>query len=149
MSGVIVASADQILAGTSDRAVRRQALLWKIEAVPALREALFQPDPMTAVADAWVLTFQMTDYFDTGLGGKALGDARPLALTTAQRLEAEMARVAASLTVSGNVAGVREYARKWAADHRSHPSPGASPPWPSSRTGNGPARSRPLTRWAT
>jgi hypothetical protein len=117
MAGVIVAAADEILAGTSDGAVRRQALLWKIEAVPALREALFQPDPIMAVADTWVLTFQMTDYFDTGPGGKALGEARPLAVTTAQRLEAELARVAASLTVSGNVSGVRDYARKWAADH--------------------------------
>jgi len=72
MSGVIVASADQILAGTSDPTIRREALRWKIDAVPALREALFQPNPMTAVGDAWVLTFQMTDYFEQGPGAKAL-----------------------------------------------------------------------------
>jgi len=117
MSGVIVASADEILAHTSDRTARRQALLWKIEGVPALREALFQPDPMTAVADTWVLTFQMIDYFETGPGGQALGEARPIAVTTSQQLEAAVARVAASLTISGNVADARAYARKWAADH--------------------------------
>ena len=117
MSSVIVASADQILAGTSDPAIRREALRWKIEAVPALREALFQPNPMTAVGDTWVLAFQMTDYFEQGPGAKALGPARGIAVTTSQRLEAEMARVAASLTVSGDVSGTREFVRKWAADH--------------------------------
>ena len=117
MSGVIVASANQILAGTSDPAIRREALRWKIEAVPALREALFQPNPMTALGDAWVLTFQMTDYFESGPGAKALGEARAIAVTASQRLEAEMARVAASVTVSGDVSRTREYVRKWAADH--------------------------------
>src|SRR5262245_21933683 len=53
LSGVIVASADQIIAGTTNDAVRRQALLWKIEAVPALRAALFQPNPKVAIFDAW------------------------------------------------------------------------------------------------
>ena len=47
MSGVIVSAADQIGASTTDESVKREALLWKIEAVPALREALFQPSPRT------------------------------------------------------------------------------------------------------
>jgi hypothetical protein len=117
MSSVIVASADQILADTSDPAIRRAALLWKIEAVPALREALFQASPMMGIADAWVLTFQMTDYFEKGPGAKALGETHAIAVTTSQHLEAEMARVAATLTKSGDVSRVRDYARKWAAVH--------------------------------
>jgi hypothetical protein len=41
--GVIEQAADQIIAGTT-----YAALLRKIEAVRALRAALFQPDPYTA-----------------------------------------------------------------------------------------------------
>lgn len=117
MSSVLVASADQIIASTTDRGIRRAALLWKIEAVPALREALFLPNPLGALGDTWVLTFQMTDYFEKGPGAKALGDARGIAAGASRRLEAEVARVAASMTVSGDVSDVRQYARKWAADH--------------------------------
>lgn len=117
MSGVIVSSADQIMATTSDRAVRREALLWKMQAVPALHEALFQPNPMTAAGDAWAFTFQMADYFDKGPGARAMGEARGIALAASQRLEAEMARVAASLTISGDVSRTREYVRNWAASH--------------------------------
>jgi hypothetical protein len=117
MSGVVVTSADQIIAGASDRKIRREALVWKIEAVPALREALFHPDPMRALGDAWILTFQMTDYFDKGPGVQALGEARHIAIAASQYLEAEVARVAASMTFSRNVSDAREHARKWAAAH--------------------------------
>lgn len=117
MCGVIVASANHILAATTDYAVRRQALLWKIEAVPALREALFQPNPKTALLDTWVLTFQMTDYFQTGPGAQGLGEAHAIAVTASQQLEAEMAGLANSLTFSGDMSKVRQFARNWAAQH--------------------------------
>ena len=38
-------------------------MLWKIEAVPALREALFQPNAFVALSDAWVLFYQMAAFF--------------------------------------------------------------------------------------
>jgi hypothetical protein len=117
MSGLIVASADQILAGTSDPAVRRAALVWKIQAVPALREALFQPNPKTALLDAWVFTFQMCDYFETGPGAASLGEAHGIALATAQQLEMEMSRVATSMTYSGDITSIRAFAHQWAFDH--------------------------------
>ena len=59
--GEIEQTADQIIAGTTNAAVQRAALLWKIESVPALRAALFQPDPYTAQFDSWVLCYQMAD----------------------------------------------------------------------------------------
>ena len=50
-TGEIEQSADAIGAGTKDISVKRAAIRWKIEAVPALRTALFQPNPFTAVLD--------------------------------------------------------------------------------------------------
>lgn len=117
LCGIIAASADQIIAGDTNRAVRRQALLWKIEAVPALREALFQPSPVTALTDAWVMSFQMTEYFKSGEGREKLGDAYRIAVEAGQQLERELAQVAASFTVSGEVSKAREFAQKWAAQN--------------------------------
>jgi len=117
MSGVIVAAADEIMAGTADRSVRRHALLWKIDAVSALREALFQANPTTAVMDAWVLTYQMGDYFEAGPGKAGLGGAHDVAVTTCRQLEDEMARVAATMAISGDVSRARAFARSWAAAH--------------------------------
>ncbi|HEY7038076.1 MAG TPA: hypothetical protein VID28_04450 [Methylomirabilota bacterium] len=62
MGGQIEQAADHIMAGTTDDAVKRAALQWKIEGVPAIRKALFEPDPFSAVMDTWVLVNQMAGY---------------------------------------------------------------------------------------
>jgi len=116
-AGEIEQSADTIVARTSDRSVKRAAILWKIEGVPAIRSSLFQPDPFTAVFDTWVLTFQMANYFESGPGKEALGSAAPLAVATSQKLESEVAEVATSFTISKDISMVRATAKKWALDH--------------------------------
>jgi hypothetical protein len=117
MCGEIERTADQIAAGTADPAVRRAAIRWKIDAVPTLRTALFQPEPFTAVLDTWVLFNQMADFFDTGVGSKQLGDSAPVAVESCRRLEQEIADVFAAMTVSGDVSKVRAFAKSWAAAH--------------------------------
>src|SRR4249920_406059 len=103
MCGEIERTADQIAAGTSDPAVRRAALRWKIDAVPALSAALFQPEPMTAVLDSWVFFNQMADFFETGAGKDQLGESAPVAV--------------AAMTPSHDVSRVRAFAKSWAAAH--------------------------------
>jgi len=116
-AGEIEQGADTIAAGTSDRSVKRAAIQWKIEGVPAIRGTLFQPDPFTAVFDTWVLTYQMANYFESGPGRAALGSAAPLAVKTSLKMEAEVAEVATTFTISKDVSKVRATAKQWAADH--------------------------------
>jgi hypothetical protein len=117
MCGEIERTADRIAAGTADPAVRRAAIRWKIEAVPTLRAALFQPEPFTALLDSWVLFNQMADFFETGAGREHLGDSAPVAVESCRRLEREIADVFAAMTVSGDISKVRAFAKSWAADH--------------------------------
>jgi hypothetical protein len=116
-AGEIEQTADAIAAGTSDRSVKRAAIQWKIEGVPAIRGTLFQPDPFIAVFDTWVLTYQMANYFEGGPGRTAMGPAAPLAVDTSLRMEAEVADVAASFTISHDVSKVRASVKQWAIDH--------------------------------
>ena len=117
MCGEIEQAADQIAAGTTNRTVQRAALEWKIEAVPAMRGALFQPDPLTALMDSWVLCYQMADYFETGPGKATLGDSSPTAVAACRSLEEVLAHVAVTISVIGDVSKTRDYVRQWAADH--------------------------------
>jgi len=117
MCGEIERAADEIAAGTTDPAVRRAALRWKIDAVPALSAALFQPEPMTAVLDSWVFFNQMADFFETGAGKDQLADSAPVAVEASRRLEQEIADVFAAMTVSHDVSRVRAFAKSWAAAH--------------------------------
>ena len=117
ITGKIESAADEIAAQSSDRAVQDAALEWKLEAVPAMRAALFIPSPSLALMDAWVFAYQMSDYFDHGPGQTRLGASSARAAAASRDLEADLARVAASATGSGNVSGARAFVRKWAADH--------------------------------
>ena len=117
MSGEIERAADQIIAATSDPAVKRAAIALKIDAVPALREALFEPDPINAVIDTWALLRQLAGYFETGPGRAALGGLASIPLETVRRMERDFAAMAAAMTVSGDVAVVETYVTQWSADH--------------------------------
>jgi hypothetical protein len=117
ITGKIESAADEIAATSTDVRVQRAALEWKIDAVPAMREALFLPTPSMALMDAWVLLHQMNDYFDHGPGKARFGASNEKAAAACRSLEDDMAHVAASATVSGDVSTAREYVRKWAADH--------------------------------
>ena len=115
--GELERAADGIAGAATEPAVKRAAIRWKMESVPAMRAALFQPDPFTAVLDTWVLTNQMADYFESGPGRTALGSAAPVAVETSRRLEGEFAGVVSTFTRSGDVTRFREFARRWATDH--------------------------------
>jgi hypothetical protein len=117
VTGKIESAADDIAAASTDRAVQDAALEWKIEAVPAMRDALFIPSPSVALMDAWVFAHQMSDYFDHGPGQTHLGAFSGRAAAACLALEADFTRVAASATVSGDVSGARDFVRKWAAAH--------------------------------
>ena len=53
---------------TTDAAVRRNALLWRLRAVPEMRKACFRPGPISGLVDAWTLAHQMDQLFTTGAG---------------------------------------------------------------------------------
>jgi hypothetical protein len=69
-------TADDVRARTSDRAVRRRALAFKVEAVPAVYSAAYHADPLTAVVDVWALSFQVAQYVDQGTGRNAFGSGQ-------------------------------------------------------------------------
>jgi hypothetical protein len=117
LAGIIVEAADRIMNGTTDPVVRRRALVWKIEAVPALREALFLPNAFHAVFDASVLSWQMLDYFQTGPGKDNFGDQQPVAVAACKHLEDEINQLGSSFTTSGDVSRARDLARKFAAEN--------------------------------
>src|SRR5262249_26356495 len=85
--GRVASAADQIMASTTNNAIRREALLWKIQAVPIMRETLFHPNPYLALGDTWVFLIQMDAYFQDGPGKQALADSAPTAAAACASLE--------------------------------------------------------------
>ena len=100
LGGTLEYAADEIRAKSSDPAVRRRAVLWKADGIPALYAAAFRPDPLAGGLDLWLLLVQMELYFTEGPGKNAFGAEQPIAVAAARQMR-ETGEQSAAL-VSGN-----------------------------------------------
>jgi hypothetical protein len=98
--GTVEAAADAIRTRSTDPGLRRRALLWKIEVIPAFYLALFNGDPLAAVLDAWVLSIQIEQWLESGPGKEAFSPLQSVAIEAARKvrleIEAAATRVARS-----------------------------------------------------
>jgi hypothetical protein len=117
LTGIVIEAADSIIAATDDPAVRKEALIWKVDAVPVLRESLFDPNPVVAFLDAWALSYQMIDYFEIGPGLLRMGDQAPVAQAACREIKRSIEEIVSGLSVDENRDDVTAILRNWAADH--------------------------------
>ncbi len=106
-------ASDRIIATSPDPGVRREALLWKIEAVPILYQTILNPDPLVGVLDTWAFVYQMRNYFDQGPGRSALGKSYRIAVDSCDDINRMILSFARE--VKPGVTG--EKVREWAQSH--------------------------------
>ena len=85
-------TASSIEQRTTDATVRRNALLWRIRAIPEMRKACFRMEPASGLIDAWSLSRQMDQLFSEGPGAAAFGPFQPEAVAASRRLVDRPAR---------------------------------------------------------
>lgn len=110
-------AADEIIGKTSDPEIRRQALLWKINAIPACHRAALQSDPFGSLLDVWTFCAQMVQYFTVGAGKEAFGEWQPIAIDVSRRLEAKAIEIVSAFTGKPDVPKGRELVDDWVAKH--------------------------------
>lgn len=118
ISTTIESAADRIQAASTDDAVRRNALLLKISAIPLVQEAALRTDPVIAAADLYAFTIQLSDYLEAGAGKTSFGAEQPIALSAAADAERAARDVVEGNLRSGQLSARSEaYIRTWAAAH--------------------------------
>src|SRR5262245_44041657 len=111
-------TADQIIAESKDAAVRRRALVAKVEVIPALYTAGFRADPLAAAMDVWGFAFQLEQYVESGAGRNAFGPQQPLALASARDLLADADAVIRAIAIQPeHFDAARIRVRGWAASN--------------------------------
>ena len=88
--GDIEASADEIKARAGEPGVRNHAVRWKMEAIPAYYQTLFQADALAAVADTLALGAQIEQYLTEGPGRDRFGELQSVAVQTARKTRADV-----------------------------------------------------------
>ena len=103
----------------ADSTVRRNAVLWRVRAIPEMRKACFRLEPVSALIDAWIFARQMGQLFSDGAGAGAFGTLQPEAVEVARRLVDQMREIGGSIAVSPEARA--EFERRvidpWLAEH--------------------------------
>ncbi len=92
-------AADEIAHETDDPVIERNALLFKVNAIPAAQLAGYRLDPGFAAFDSWVYTIQMREFLTTGPGSDVFGAYQHIAVDAVADLEKEIHRIGESITV--------------------------------------------------
>ena len=121
----ITFAADVDLAATAierqaaDSTVRRNAILWRVRAIPEMRKACFRLAPVGALVDAWIFARQMNQFFRDGAGAGAFGAFQPEAVEISRRLVQQMREIGGSIAVSPEAAAEFEhkFIDPWLTEH--------------------------------
>lgn len=93
-SGIVEISADEIISQSSDNEIKKQALLWKIYAIPAMIRSISINDPFAAGVDSWILSVQMLQYFEDGYGKDLFGEYQDIAITASKLIVSDVENLA-------------------------------------------------------
>ncbi len=106
----------------ADSAVRRNAVLWRVRAIPEMRKACFRLEPVSALVDAWIFARQMDQLFSDGAGATAFGTFQPEVVAVSRRLVDQMREIGGSIAVSPEARTEFEhkFVDPWLASHPLH-----------------------------
>ncbi len=116
-TGLMEQAADAARAASPDPAVRRGALVWKINVVPAMYRTLFNQRPLVALVDTWALLLQAEQYLESEEGRKAFGPGAATVLATTRELEGRVQEIARWAVPDRDLAAVRVKVLDWAWNH--------------------------------
>jgi hypothetical protein len=115
-------AATAIEQGAADSTVRRNAVLWRVRAIPEMRKACFRLEPVGALVDAWIFARQMDQLLSDGAGRDAFGTFQPDAIAVSRRLVDEIRNIGGSIAVSPQARTdfERKFIDPWLAEHPLH-----------------------------
>lgn len=116
-TGLMEQAADAAIEASSDPAVRRRALVWKINVVPALYRSLFNQRPLVALIDTWALLLQAEGYLESAEGKAAFGPGVVEVLATTRELEGRVLEIAKWAAPDRDLVKVRAAVQDWAEKH--------------------------------
>ena len=116
-TGLMAQAADAASAESRDPAVKRRALVWKVNVVPAMYRTLFYQRPLIALLDTWALLVQAEQYLESPEGKAAFGSGAATVLATTKELEGRVEEIAHWAVPGRNLPAIRAQVADWAAKH--------------------------------
>jgi hypothetical protein len=90
---IVTGTGERISAATTDRQVRKRALLWRVRFIPLIHGTTSQDDPQEAFVTTLTLVVAQDHYLTVGEGKNAFGDQQELALEASRSIALELAQI--------------------------------------------------------
>jgi hypothetical protein len=89
-AGAVATAADDISDATTNRRIRRYALIWRLRMIPVAQRAAFQEDPRAGYLAMLLVVTSQQQYFQTGDGRDLFGPQQSIAVDVATRLKEQV-----------------------------------------------------------
>ncbi len=91
-------AAEQVIDGSDDQLVRRNAMEFRLRAVNNFLNSLNQTDPVASLIDAWAFCLQLHEFVETGAGSQRFGNHQATIIEATRAVTEEVERVVAAVT---------------------------------------------------
>ena len=116
-AGAVELAAHTIQDSTNSPEVRKNAIMWKVNAVPVIYRAAFGPDPLGSLSSLWAFSIQMMHLFTTGAGQNLFGEWQRVAVEAVQGIEADAQELASSVMPNRDIPQFRSTLVDYAKNH--------------------------------
>lgn len=116
-SAEIETAADKIILESPSPTARRQALVWKAEAIPVMQTSLLNTDPVAAVLDTWVFIFQMKAFMDQPALKQGFGESHSVVADSLRKMDEQIEQLVQTAAPTANITDLRQRVGGWAEAH--------------------------------
>lgn len=121
-SGLLEELADALSDEAKTREGRREWLNFKTIVIPSMQAALFRPDPVAALVDAWALLHQLEDRMMVRMAEEGVPQEQQQRLLQVAKprlavMEKELERVWSAVSGEPDASRAREVVARWAQQH--------------------------------
>ena len=113
----ITESADSIMKLSSDPAVNKEALMWKMNAIPVANTAIYNNDAFLGYIDMAVFTYQLKLYFEEGAGKDLFGEHQDIAIRAVDSLWEELLNIGRNLVPDNDISDGTRIVTNFAEQH--------------------------------
>jgi len=116
-TGIIEEAADKIISQTNDPQIKQNALLWKINSIPAISEVIFIIEPFAALVDTWAFCLQMIQFFEEGNGKDLFGDHQSIAVNASYKIENEIRTIVKKGIIDEDLSYAESHMLPWVKEN--------------------------------
>ncbi|MEN2284219.1 hypothetical protein AAGF08_18895 [Algoriphagus sp. SE2] len=116
-SRTITESADSIMSVSSNASIDKEALTWKMNAIPVANASIYNNDPFLGFVDVAVFTYQMKLYFEQGAGKGLFGDYQQIAVRTLDLLWEDLLNIGRNLVPDNDISEGTKIVTDFAKEH--------------------------------